>query len=101
MSQYEVGVSVARHVIFDYLANNRLPKPMGNRHPCACPHGRYRCKGDDRRCVIAVFDEKEWETFCSLIGKPELATSHKFATFAARKRNEDELDEIIEAWTVN
>jgi crotonobetainyl-CoA:carnitine CoA-transferase CaiB-like acyl-CoA transferase len=101
MSQYEVGVSVAGHLILDYIMNNRLPKPIGNRHPYACPHGCYRCKGEDKWCVITIFEEAEWVSLCNLIGDQKLTESPKYTTFADRKRNEDELDKLIEKWTVN
>jgi crotonobetainyl-CoA:carnitine CoA-transferase CaiB-like acyl-CoA transferase len=34
-----------------------------------------------------------------VIGKPAWASEKKFATFAHRKANEDELDKLIEEWT--
>ena len=34
------------------------------------------------------------------MGQPELATDERFATLAARKANEDELEAIITGWTV-
>jgi len=63
------------------------------------PHNVYPCLGEDKWCSIAVFNDKEWQNLCKVIGKPELATDNKFATLTARKSNENELDKIIGEWT--
>jgi benzylsuccinate CoA-transferase BbsF subunit len=74
---------------------------MGNRHSDAAPHGAYRCHGEDRWCAIAVFTDEEWQSFSKVIGDPRLTTNLKFSTLLARKENEDELDSLVEEWTIN
>jgi crotonobetainyl-CoA:carnitine CoA-transferase CaiB-like acyl-CoA transferase len=61
----------------------------------------YRCQGDDRWVAIAVFNNSQWQAFTKTIGQPPWTTSPKFSAFQARKKNEDELDRLIEAWTAN
>jgi len=101
VSQFEAGEAFIAAAILDYVANGRVPEPMGNRSTYAAPHGAYRCLGDDRWCAIAVFTDEEWEAFCQVIGKPELIAQPSFTTLTARKENEDELDRIVEDWTKN
>ena len=48
-----------------------------------------------------AFTDDEWESLCQVIGKPELLTDSRFATFDARKDNEDKLDKIISGWSAN
>jgi crotonobetainyl-CoA:carnitine CoA-transferase CaiB-like acyl-CoA transferase len=48
---------------------------------------------------IAVADDDQWRRLAAAIGVPELGTDPRFSTLAARKRNEDELEEIITRWT--
>ena len=67
----------------------------------AIPHNAYRCKGDNRWCVIAVFTDEEWGALCQVIGNPEWTTASKFTTFLERKANEEEIDSLIEKWTIN
>jgi benzylsuccinate CoA-transferase BbsF subunit len=74
---------------------------MANRDPYAAPHGAYRCYGPDRWCVIAVTSDEEWEAFGRVIGNPKWFKEPKFATLIARKENEDELDKLVEGWTIN
>jgi crotonobetainyl-CoA:carnitine CoA-transferase CaiB-like acyl-CoA transferase len=73
---------------------------MGNRSSCAAPHGAYRCKGDDRWCAIAVFTEEEWANFCKVLGNPPWTMEPRFGEFQKRKENEDELDKLVEEWTL-
>jgi benzylsuccinate CoA-transferase BbsF subunit len=101
MSQYEVGVQFQTHNILDYLVNQRIAYRQGNAYSYAAPHAAYRCRGNDRWCAIAVFTGEEWKNFCEVIGKPSWTTDPKFATLPARKENEDELNKIVEEWTVN
>lgn len=101
ISQLEDGVLFLSPAILDYVVNGRVQSRMGNRSTMAVPHGAYRCRGDDRWCAIAVFTEEEWEAFSRVIGDPEWTKDAKFATFHARKENEDELDKLVNDWTVN
>ena len=41
-----------------------LSRSSYDNHISAAPYGCYRCAGDDRWCVIAIFDENDWHTFC-------------------------------------
>ena len=99
-SQHESCMDVIAPLILDYTINRRDIVSQGNRQPNAAPHGIYRCKGDERWCAIAVFTDDEWKSFCKVIGKASLAKDARFATLQKRKENEDALDKIVEAWTL-
>jgi len=101
MSQYENGVHFLAPLVLDYVVNQRVADREGNRYPYAAPHNAYRCRGDDRWCAIAVFTDEEWKSFAKVIGNPAWTNSPKFATLQARKENEDELDRLVEEWTIN
>jgi len=100
MSQYENSVHFVAPLALDYVVNGRVANRMGNRAADAAPHGIFRCRGEGRWCAIAVFSDEEWRSFCKVFNNPEWAGSSKFATFQARKENEDELDKLIESWTL-
>jgi benzylsuccinate CoA-transferase BbsF subunit len=72
-----------------------------NRSPYAAPHNAYHCRCEDRWCVIAVSTEEEWTIFCKVIGNPAWTKDSRFATFKARKENEEALDQFIGEWTMN
>jgi len=100
-SQYENGVHFMSPLILDYAVNQRVAMRMGNRYSDAAPHGVYRCRGEDRWCAIAVFTAEEWRSFGRVIGNPAWSANPKFSTLPARKENEDELDKLVEEWTIN
>lgn len=99
LSQYEAGLQFIIPALLDYETNGRIMTRSGNRDPNAAPHNAYPCRGDDRWCVIAVFNDDEWRALCKVAGHAEWADDPRFATLAARKENEDELDRVISQWT--
>ena len=101
LSQHEAGVTFLSPAILDYTVNNRVLSGMGNRSNYAAPHGVYRCRGDDRWCAVAVSNDKEWRAFCQALNNPAWAIDDKFLTPSGRKGNEDELDKLVESWTIN
>jgi benzylsuccinate CoA-transferase BbsF subunit len=100
MSQVEVAASLIGEFCLEYTVNGRVPKAMGNRSLYAAPYGCYRCKGDDQWCAISVFTNDEWQRFCNAIGNPGWTKDPKFADTVSRLRNVDELDRLVEQWTI-
>lgn len=101
LSQHEVAVQHLTPAILDFTVNGREGERCGNRHPYVAPHGVYRCHGEDRWCAISVFNDYEWEILCNVIGRSDLVRDPRFSTVLSRKKNEEELDRIIESWTKN
>lgn len=101
MSQYEMAVQFLIPYILDYTVNNRIASRIGNACQGAAPHGVYRCLGDDRWCAIAVMDDSEWQTLCKVMGNVNLIADPRFATSRLRIKNRQELDQIIENWTIS
>ena len=101
MSQWEAGVEFLAPTILEYTVNERVMTRMGNRSGQAAPHGAYRCRGDDRWCVIAVYTDEEWRSFCKVIGNPAWTKEPKFGIMLDRLENADELDRLVEEWTIN
>ena len=99
LSQAESAASMLAPAYLEWLINGREPEPQGNFRPYAAPYGCYRCKGDDRWCVISVETEDEWVKFCQLAGHPEWAKDARFADLAARVASREELDQLVQSWT--
>ena len=86
----------------DYAMNGREAERIGNRHPDMAPHGCFRCTGEDRWVSIACRSEREWLALANLIDShllSNLVADIRFATIAARKAHEDELEAAVSEWT--
>jgi benzylsuccinate CoA-transferase BbsF subunit len=98
-TQFEATQQFLMPSILDYTVNGRDTVRQGNACPYAAPHNAYRCLGDDRWCVIAVFTDEEWQSLCQVMGEPETALKPEFVTLLARKQNEKDLDRTVNKWT--
>lgn len=99
LAQFETALTFFLPGILEYAVNGKEPRRIGNAHPCAVPHGVYPCKGDDKWCTIAVFDEDEWGSLCNVIGKFEWLRDERFRTPVLRKGMEKEIDTVLSEWT--
>jgi crotonobetainyl-CoA:carnitine CoA-transferase CaiB-like acyl-CoA transferase len=99
LAQYESSICFTGTAVLEYTANGTIQGSWGGRLPEAAPHGAYRCSGDDRWCVIAVFTDEEWRAFARVMGNPPWTGESRFATLLGRKQHEDELDRLVEEWT--
>ena len=100
-SQIEAGLNYLTPLILDYQANRRELALTGNKCDYAAPHGIYKCRGEDRWVAIAVMTDAEWQSLVKAIGRPDWAKNKKYATAAGRVKHSDELDRLVETWTVN
>jgi crotonobetainyl-CoA:carnitine CoA-transferase CaiB-like acyl-CoA transferase len=89
--------------VLDWTVNRRPFTVLGNHadHPAAAPHSVYRCRGRDAWCMIACFDEEQWQALRKAMGDPAWAAESRFATLLDRIDHQDELDPLIEQWTVD
>jgi benzylsuccinate CoA-transferase BbsF subunit len=99
MSQLETSIALLGEGVMAQVMNGAPPPRNGNRDPYMAPHGLFHCKGEDRWVSLVVANEDEWQRLCSGMDRPELAADARFATLAARKQHEDELEKLITAWT--
>jgi crotonobetainyl-CoA:carnitine CoA-transferase CaiB-like acyl-CoA transferase len=97
--QVEASMQFVGEELLYHIAAGTDPELHGNRVRWAAPHDAYRAAGEDQWVTLAIASDDEWQRFCALIGRPELAQDERFAGFAARWEHQDELRAPIEAWT--
>jgi len=98
-SQTEYISSVLGEYFLEYQMTGRIPERQANLHPVYAPHNTYKTYGLDRWIALEVHSDEEFTILAKTIERPELIDDPKFATMAARKENEAELDDIIRSWT--
>jgi benzylsuccinate CoA-transferase BbsF subunit len=71
------------------------PEPRGNRSGRHCPHGAYRCAGDDAWIGLVVRTDAEWRGLCAMVP----ASAH-MADFGLDERLESQaaIDGALSAW---
>jgi crotonobetainyl-CoA:carnitine CoA-transferase CaiB-like acyl-CoA transferase len=100
LSQYQAMASLLGPILMDYMVNGRVQTRTGGRSATAAPHGVYRCKGEDRWCVIAVFTDAEWAALCRVMGNPVWTQEVRFRTLTGRLQHVEDLDRLLSEWTV-
>jgi crotonobetainyl-CoA:carnitine CoA-transferase CaiB-like acyl-CoA transferase len=70
------------------------PRRRNSAHPSLVPFQNFATA--DGWIVVACPKPKFWERFCAAIGTPELVEDERFADFAARDRNRDELEPLLD-----
>lgn len=76
------------------------PEPRGNLHPTAAPHGCFRCRGEERWCVLSVETDQQWRRLCRIMGNEKLSEDPRFTSSMDRVRNRAQLDEVVAQWTI-
>jgi crotonobetainyl-CoA:carnitine CoA-transferase CaiB-like acyl-CoA transferase len=99
VAQMDLAAYTLGTIFLDASVNDRDPAPVGNLSPHMEPHNCFPCLGDDRWCVIAVQNDTQWVHLCTAMGQPELASDERFSTLLARRKNRQELFDLISAWT--
>ena len=100
VAQVETLLAMMPEAVMDYTMNQRVQESIGNRHLCFAPCGVYRCKGEDQWIAITVTSDEEWQGLCHTMGDPEWAGDERFADPLSRYQNQDEMDTLIEEWTI-
>jgi len=102
LPQIESVVNALGTAVLDQVANGHSQNRGGNRSAVAAPHGAFRCSDDetsegspDRWIAVACRSDAEWAALCDALSAPETAVDPRFATFAARKANEDALEDTV------
>jgi crotonobetainyl-CoA:carnitine CoA-transferase CaiB-like acyl-CoA transferase len=101
LSEYEAICTLMGPALMDTCVHEKEVLPHGNQpnYIAAAPFGCYKCSAMDRWCVIAVFNEEEWQSLCKVLGDPDWAKEEKFSTLLKRRENSEELDKLLTEWT--
>lgn len=84
----EAQIALCENAIVRHSAFGEHPTRQGSRHPLVAPFGPYPTA--DGWIVIA--NVKQWELFCALIGRDDMALDERYLTNRARLENVDSLE---------
>ncbi|BDG61613.1 CaiB/BaiF CoA transferase family protein [Caldinitratiruptor microaerophilus] len=94
LSLLETQVGWLANVAQNYLVTGKPPRRYGNAHANIVPYQVLHAQ--DRPFVVAVGNDRQFERFVMLLGRPELASDPRFATNAARVLHRDELVALLD-----
>ena len=93
VSLFDTQAALLTNVASSYLIGGADPLRTGNDHPNLAPYGAFRAK--DRWLVLGVANERQWETFCAVIDRPDLREDVLFKTNGDRVAHRLEFGEIL------
>ena len=95
---YESVLNIMEATIPEYTISNYVRERSGSVLPNVAPSNVYDCK--DGSFIIGANQDTVFRRLCEAIGRPELASDERYATHTARGKYQDELDDIINEWTL-
>lgn len=98
ISMMDCAISYLDMAIPNYLYFGRSIPRIGNRHPGGGPHNTYKTK--DGLITMAAGNPSLWKRVCEVIERLDLVDHPDFNTMQKRFQNVDQMDKIIEEWTM-
>ena len=96
---HEAVFNVMESLVPEYSAFGVVREPAGSALPGIAPSNAYRC-GDDGVVLIAGNGDSIFKRLMTAIGRDDLGTDPALADNAGRVKRVEELDQAIEAWTL-
>lgn len=96
VSLFDTSVSLLTYLATWHLSRGDRPqRSRRSAHPSLVPFQTFRTR--DGWLVIACAKEKFWTRLLPVVGREDLGSDSRFATFAERSRHREELEGILEA----
>jgi formyl-CoA transferase len=95
---YEAVLNMMESLITEYDKAGYIRERQGAILPNVAPSNVYPTK-DDSMILIAANQDTVFGRLAEAMGQPELAEDERYATHAARGAHQEELDELVSAWT--
>ncbi|MHA6266635.1 CaiB/BaiF CoA-transferase family protein [uncultured Aliiroseovarius sp.] len=99
MSLLDCATAIMANQAMNYLATGTSPMRMGNEHPNIAPY--QVCPVQDGHIILAVGNDGQFQRFCQVIGRDDLAGDPRFATNQDRVANRAALTPEIDVGLSN
>jgi len=95
---YEAVLAVMESLVPEYQLGGFIRERTGSILPNIAPSNVYPT-ADGQMVVIGANQDNVFKRFAAAMGRPELALDPRYATHSARGEHQQELDDLIAAWT--
>ena len=93
MALLDVAVASLANQAMNYLATGSSPVRFGNAHPNIVPYQAFATA--DGHIILAIGNDAQFQRFCELGGRAELATDERFHKNSARVRHRETLVPVV------
>jgi len=111
LGQAETSLCHLGQAVMDYTMNQRITEKSGNRDYHGALQGCYRCRDVSGKWAvdveyvdswvnITITNDQEWAGFGHATGDLVWTRDDRFSSTLGRYQHHDELDKLIEAWTM-
>jgi crotonobetainyl-CoA:carnitine CoA-transferase CaiB-like acyl-CoA transferase len=92
-SLIEAGLTLLDFQATRWTMDKKIPPQEGNNHPTNTPMGCFPTA--DGHLNIAATSNKNFQIFCKLIDRENMAADPRFASIASRRQNKEAMNEMI------
>ena len=93
MALLDTQVAMIANLNMNYLISGKVPGRMGNAHANIVPYEAFACS--DGHIILAVGNDGQFEKFCQIAGRPDIAADPRYRSNADRVRSRDELVPLL------
>lgn len=94
-SLYEAAVASLANQATNWLMAQHIPQKMGTQHPNIAPYGDMFQTQDEKSIVLAIGTDRQFASFCKVVGIEELLTDERFIENSNRVIHRIELANLI------
>ncbi len=91
---FDNGLSLLHPFMANYFRNGHVPEPAGSAHPNITPYDSFRTRNG--LLFLAVGNNSQFQTLCSILGVGELAQDVRFASNDLRSQHREALKTELE-----
>lgn len=89
----DCATAISSYQAINFQLSGEIPKRLGNAHSNMVPYQVFQCSVGN--VIVAVGNDRQFASYCEVIGLPELANDERYATVAQRNRNRANLIPIL------
>ena len=93
MALLDTQVALLANQASNYLNGGAIPRRLGNEHPNTVPYQDFSCS--DGEVLVALGNDRQFRTFCALIGLPDLPDDPRFADNGGRSTSRQALQQAM------
>lgn len=93
ISLFDSHIALLTNAAANYLVGGEPPRRVGNAHPNIAPYEVFTAR--DGWFMMGAANERQWQTLCEIINRPDLKDDSRFASNPQRVANRGALTEEL------